>query len=133
MMTLNRIFRKSTGRYKLTNLLEKINHLVYLKDKKLFTKNEKELETPIQLVRIYSQDIGMVFGSEKCTMLIIRNRKQHMSEVIELLNKEKVRTLIEKETYKYLGIIETDTIKQEDMKKLQKDYLRRTKKKTTRK
>ena len=30
-----------------------------------FAKNENELETLIQAVRIYSQDIGMEFGIEK--------------------------------------------------------------------
>ena len=29
---------------------------------------------------------------------------------------EKIKTLREKETYKYLGIVETDTIKQMEMK-----------------
>ena len=38
---------------------EKINHLMYMNDIKLFAKNEKELETRIQTVKIYSQDIGM--------------------------------------------------------------------------
>ena len=33
---------------------EKINHLIYMDDIKLFAKNEKELETLIQAVRIYS-------------------------------------------------------------------------------
>ena len=36
---------------------------------KLFAKNEKELKTLIQTVRIYSQDIGMEFSIEKCAML----------------------------------------------------------------
>ena len=40
-----------------------------------------------------------------------------------------IRTLGEKETYKYLGILEADTIKQVEMKeKNLKDYLRRTRK-----
>ena len=34
-----------------------------------------------------------------------------MAEGIELLNQEKIRTLEEKETYKYLEILEADTIK----------------------
>ena len=33
-------------------------------DIKLFAKNEKEQETLIHSVRIYSQDIGMEFGRE---------------------------------------------------------------------
>ena len=32
---------------------------MYMDDIKLFAKNEKELETLIHTVRIYSQDIGM--------------------------------------------------------------------------
>ena len=38
---------------------------MYMDDIKLFTKNEKELETLIHTVRIYSQDIRMEFGIEK--------------------------------------------------------------------
>ena len=47
---------------------------MYMDDIKLFAKNEKELETLLQAVRIYSQDIGMEFGKEKCTMLIMRSK-----------------------------------------------------------
>ena len=46
---------------------------------------------------------------------------------MELPNQDKIRMLGEKETYKYLGILEADTIKQMEMKeKIQKEYLRRT-------
>ena len=48
---------------------------------------------------------------------------------MELPNQDKIRTLTENETYKYLGILEADTIKQVEMKdKIQKQYLRRTRK-----
>ena len=47
MMPLNHILRKCTARYKLRRLQEKINHLMYMDDIKLFAKNEKELETLI--------------------------------------------------------------------------------------
>ena len=39
---------------------------MYKDENKLFAKIEKELETLIQTVRIYSQDIGMEFNIEKC-------------------------------------------------------------------
>ena len=61
-MPLNHILRKCTAGYKLSRSQEKINHLMYMYDIKLFAKNEKELETLIHAVRIYSQDIGMEFG-----------------------------------------------------------------------
>ena len=67
--------RKCPGRYKLYKSQENINHLMYLNDIKLFAKNEKEPKTLIQAVRIYSQDIGMEFGREKCVMLIMGKRK----------------------------------------------------------
>ena len=52
MMPLNDIPRKCTARYKLSRSQEKVNHLIYMDDIKLFPKNEKELETLIHAVRI---------------------------------------------------------------------------------
>ena len=52
-----------------------------------------------------------------------------MTDGMKLPNQDKIRTLGENETYKYLGILEADTIKQVEMKdKIQKEYLRRTRK-----
>ena len=66
-------------------------------------------------MRIYSQDIEMEFSIEKCAMLVIKSGKRHMTEGVELSNKV-IRTLRKKETYKLLGILEDDTIKQQEMK-----------------
>ena len=70
----------------------------------------------------------MEFGIEKCALLVGKSGKRHLSDGMELPNQDKIRTLGEKETYKYLGILEADTIKQMEMKKIQKEYLRRTRK-----
>ena len=59
---------------------------MYMDDIKHFPKYKKELETLIQAVRLYSQDIEMEFGIEKCALLIIRSRKGHITEGIELPN-----------------------------------------------
>ena len=129
MMPLNHILRKCYAGYKLSRSQEKINHLMYMDDIKLFAKNEKELETLIHAVRIYSQDIGMEFGIEKCAMLVMKRGERHMTDRMELPNHDKIRTLEENETYKYLGILEADTIKQVQMKdRIRKEYLRRTRK-----
>ena len=90
---------------------------MYIDDNKLFAKNERELETLIQTVRIFCQDIGMEFGVEKCAMLVMKSGKWHMTEGVELPNQLVIRTLGEKETYKYLEILEADTIKHVEMKK----------------
>ena len=45
-----------------------------------------------------------------------------MTDGMELPNQDKIRTFGEKETYKYLDILEADTIKQVEMKeKLRKN------------
>ena len=69
MMPLNHILRKCTAGYKLTRSQEKINHLMYMDDIKLFAKKEKERETLKHTVRIYSQNIGMEFGIENVPCL----------------------------------------------------------------
>ena len=103
------------------------NHL--MDDIKLFAKDEKELETLIDVVRIYSQDIGMEFGLDKCAILIKKSHKRHLADGMELPNQDKIRTPGEMETYKYLGILEADTLKQVGMKEnIKKEYLRSTKK-----
>ena len=128
MMPRNHILRKCTAGYKLSRSQGKINHQMYMNDIKLFAKKEKELETLIHALGIYSQDIGMEFDIEKCVMLVMKSRKGHMTDGMELPNHDKIRTL-EEETYKYIGILEADTIKQVEMKdKIRKEYLRRTRK-----
>ena len=54
----------------------------------------------------------------------MRNGKSERPVEIEQSNQEKKRILGEKENYKFLGILETDTIKQAEMKeKLTKENL----------
>ena len=45
----------------------------------------------------------------------MKSGKQHMTGGMELPNQDKIRTLGEKETYKYLDILVADTIKQVEM------------------
>ena len=71
----------------------------------------------------------MEFGLEKCAMLVMKSGKRHMTDGMERPNHDKIRTLEENENYKYLGILEADTIKQVQMEDtIRKEYLRRTRK-----
>ena len=56
-------------------------------------QNEKELQNLIHAVRTYSQDIGMEFGKEKRAMLVMKSGKRHLTDVMELSNQDKIRTL----------------------------------------
>ena len=46
----------------------------------------------------------------------MKSGKRHRTDGMELPNHDKIKTLGENETYKYLGILEADTIKQVQMK-----------------
>ena len=59
-------------------------------DIKLFAKNKKELETLMHALRIYSQDIGMEFGIEKCAMLVMKSGKQ-LTDRMELPNQKRLK------------------------------------------
>ena len=58
----------------------------------------------------------MEFGIEKWAMLVMKSRKRHLTDGMELPNEEKIWALVEKETNKYFGILEADTIKQVEIK-----------------
>ena len=75
-------------------------------DIKLFAKNMEEMETLIQAVKIYRQGTEMEFAREKYAMIMMKTKKCHLTEGIELPNQDKTRMLEETETYKYLRILE---------------------------
>ena len=127
MFPLNHIFRKCTAGYKLSRSQEKNQSLLYMDAIKLFAKSEKEVETLIHTVRIYSQDIGMECGIEMCAMLVIKNGKRHLTDGMELPNQDKIKRFAENEIYKYLGLLEADTISVNERKN-SKEYIRRTRK-----
>ena len=90
MMLLNYILKKSTAGYKLSKSQKKkkkkkkkINHLIFMDGIKLFAKNKKELETLIQTVKIYSQDIGIKFAIEKCTQRVNNNNNNNNNSALE--------------------------------------------------
>ena len=59
----------------------------------------------------------------------MKSGKRHLTDGKELPSQDKIRTLREKETYKYLGILESDAIKQVEKKgKIKKEHVRRTRK-----
>ena len=76
-----------------------------MEDIKLFSKNEKELETLIQTIRIYSQDIGMEFRMEKCALFIMKSEKGEATKGIKQPTQERIRTLGEKGKLQVLGNI----------------------------
>ena len=106
----------------------KLNHLFFLDDLKLYARNENQLDSLIQTVRIVSKDIGMKFGIEKCAVLVLRRGRLAQSEGIRLPDETTIRAIREIEGYKYLGVLEADGMLHDTMKKKIAEYLRRVRK-----
>ena len=53
-----------------------------MNDLKLYSKSEKALDSLIQTIRIFSEDIGMKFGIDKCAMLVVKRGKTVKSDGI---------------------------------------------------
>ena len=81
---------------------------MFMDDIKLFAKKEKkrkkEIETLIQTIWIYSQDIGMEFDFEYA-ILLMKSRKRERTQGTE---PKSIGTLREKENYKKLWILEAE-------------------------
>ena len=86
----------------------RINHLLFMDNQKLFAKNEKEIDSLMQTVRIFSDDIGIKSGLEKCAAMTMKRGKRVHSDRIALPDGIQLRALGEEESYKYLGVLEAD-------------------------
>ena len=75
MLPLRRILRDATPGYHFASNRQKVNHLLIMDDLKLYESNEKSLESLIQTVHVFSTDIGMEIGVEKCAALTMKQRK----------------------------------------------------------
>ena len=79
--------------YEFSGSKVKISHLLFMDDLKLYSRNEKELHSLVQTIRILSEDIGMEFGKEKCAMLVIEKGKIVKSVGIELPDGKGMKSL----------------------------------------
>lgn len=104
----------------------KINHLFFMEDLKLFSKNEREIDGLLSSVQLLSKYICMEFGIKKSGMLFLKRGKVARMEEVVLTSQEKVDE-VALEGYKYLSMLEYDKVKEQEMKqKLRNEYLGRT-------
>ena len=77
-------------------------------DLKLYSRNEKELDSLVQTIRTFSKDIGMEFDIEKCAMLVIEKGKIVKSVGIELRDGKVIKSIQEDESYQCPEILEAE-------------------------
>ena len=94
LFPLSLILRKAKTAYMFSESKEKINHLLFMVDLKLYSRSEKGLDSLVQTVRVFSEDIGMEFGMGKCAMLVMEKGKIVKSVGIELSDGKVIKSLI---------------------------------------
>ncbi len=100
-----------------------------MNDLKLFAKNETEIKFLVQTVRIFSDDIGMQFGLEKCASMTKKRGKRVHSDGIVLPNGAQMRALGKEESYWYLCVLESDYVFHDESNvRLRVEYIRLVKK-----
>ena len=94
-------------------------------DLKLYAKSEEQTNMLVRTVYVFSTNIRMEFGIKKCGILTMKRGKIVKSERLKLPDDE-VMKQVGQEGYTYLGIIESDEIKETEMKdKITNEYKRR--------
>ena len=127
LIPLSLLLRKTKYGYDLNG--EKVNHLLYMDDLKLYAKSEIGLESLVNTARSFSADVGMVLESQSAPKLVVRGGKMSEAEGIESPDGREIRNLEEGTSYKYLDILEADEFQRDKMKKdLTKEYLRKVRK-----
>ena len=74
------------------------------------------MDSLVQTVRVFSEHIGMEFGVEKYAMLLMEKGKIAKSVGMGLSDGKVIKSLQERESYKYLGILEADKVLEQKMK-----------------
>ena len=84
------VFLNEAGLGYVTSRNQKLNDLLFMDDLNLY-ESERKLDSLIQTVRIFSDNVGMVFGLDKCRVLVLKRGKMVRTQGIELLDGKRVR------------------------------------------
>ena len=86
MIPLSLLLRKVKASYKWGKKKFKLNHLLLMDDLKLFGKSEDQIDSLVQTMFIFSEDIGIEFGLKKCGTVILKKGKLFKFDEFNLPN-----------------------------------------------
>ena len=87
-----------------------INQPLFMDDLKLYGNSEKEAERLTNIVRIFSKDIAMELGKNKCAHVTMKTGKLASVGGMELSSGEVIPELESDKGYKYLGILKAKDV-----------------------
>lgn len=114
---LSNILNKTREGYKLTSRHpHTISHLLYMDDLKLYTSTRNQLNNLLKVTEIYSQDIQMKLGTDKCKINSIINGKHSTEKKYTLQDSNIIKNMEADEAYKYLGYLQKTGIEHANIK-----------------
>ena len=106
MIPLSMILHKVKAGYKMSKTSKVINHLLFMDDLKLYASNKDQLDSLVNTVKLFSEDIKMSFGLSKCAVLELKRGRKIASTGIDI-GGEKISEA-DPNGYKYLGMLQLD-------------------------
>ena len=85
MIPLTMILRKAKAGYEFKGRQQKVNHLLYMDDLKLYAKDESQVSSLVDTAYAFSTDIKMEFGLKKCGVLVLKRGKVKQMNGLVLL------------------------------------------------
>ena len=100
------ILRKEKPGYFMANgKRNKLNHLLFINDLKLYGSNEKETERLTNTVRVFTEDTKMELGIKKCAHITLKKGKVVNKGAMELSSGDIINEIDVEKGYKYLGSV----------------------------
>jgi len=90
---------------------------LYLDDLKLYSKSEEDMATLVNTVSIFSDDIGMSFGFNKCANIAVKRGKVVDGADVSLPGGT-IEALPMSASYKYLGVLESAEFRHIEVKSI---------------
>ena len=117
LVPLSLVLRKVKFYYKFGDKNTRIKQLLFMDYVKLFAKSYDQIDSLVNTVYTFREDIRMEFGIKKCGVLVLKRGKvdKAKSRGLNLPNGKLMKT-IDEERKKYLGILEHDKVKEKEIK-----------------
>ena len=108
------------------NQIKTLTHLLYMDDIKLFAGSEEKLNGLLNIVEMFSNDVNMSLGVQKCAIVNIRKGQYVQGSSYEYGDGNFIQCLEKQQLYRYLGIPQNNRINQTEIKsQFKKQYLHR--------
>ena len=125
MILFNLVLWKAKASYTVKKGGEKVNHSMVMGDLKVFAENKDQIDSLVNTGRSFSDYIKMEFELPSCRVLIMKRGKVAKSEGMSMPDRKAIKN-VKEGGYKYLGILESDGVKHEEMKgQIKKEHIRR--------